>query len=131
MFIKESMQLNEVKKEDDLFFQGPFWVVGDSVIDIKNGNYTIEDYKVPCAFNGDILNDENKTHSQIKPDDYMYYPRGRVGVYKGNAFININSILNQPDIINDIIDIFNLKKLDIHIKHEDNKDGHHYGFELK
>ena len=131
MVIKEAMQLNEVKKEDDLFFQGPFWVVGDSVIDIKNGNYTIEDYKVPCTFNGDILNGENKTHSQINPDDYMYYPRGRVGVYKGNAFININSILNQPDIINDIIDIFNLKKLDIHIKHEDNKDGHHYGFELK
>ena len=131
MLMKEAMQLNETRAVDEIFYQGPFWVKGDSIIDIKMGNYEIEDYKVPCDYNGSILEGENKVHSQIKPNDYTYYPRGRVGVYKGNAFINIHSILNQPDIIDDIIDIFNLSKLEIHIKHEDSKEGHHYGFELE
>lgn len=128
-FMDESLKLNEVRIEDDLYFKGPFWVKGASIDAIKMGNFIIEDYKVPCDFNGDIIQGEDLTHSQIKKD-FDYYPRGRVGIYNGTAYINIHSILNQPDIIDEIISIFNLSKLKIVVKHEDGKVGHHYGFKL-
>lgn len=129
-FIDEALRLNEVRKEEDLYFKGPFWVKGESIDAIKMGSFTIEDYKVPCDFDGNIIQGEDLTHSQIKTD-FDYYPRGRVGIYKGTAYINIHSILNQPDIIDEVINIFNLSKLKVAVKHEDGKAGHHYGFKLQ
>lgn len=115
--------------KEETCFKGPFWVLGSSIDDIKLGNFKLDAYKVPCDFDGNIIEGEERTHSQIM-DDYDYYPRGRVGVYKGTAYINIHSILNQPDIIDEIIDAFNLSSLKIVVKHEDSKAGHHYGFKF-
>ena len=39
--ILNSIQLNEVRKEDDLYFIGPFWIIGKSVEDINNGNFSL------------------------------------------------------------------------------------------
>lgn len=127
------MILDEVRKEDDLYFQGPFWIKGESVGEIKSGNFDLLAYKYPCTYEGDALgNIKNKTHKDVweGPEDMDYYPRGRVGVYKGVAYINIHSLFNQPDIIDSIIEEYNLSKLELQIKLEDEKIGHHYQFKL-
>jgi len=33
------MHLAEVRKEDNLYFQGPFWIAGSEVKEIKRGHF--------------------------------------------------------------------------------------------
>lgn len=130
--------INEVRKEDEIYFEGPFWIKGESFKDILLGNFELVCSKVPTNFEGDNLNNHvNKSHKDVfndfkdLGDSIDYYPRGRVGIYKGEAYINIHSKCNTPKIINSIISEYNLAKLNkIHIEHEDNHIGHHYGFKL-
>lgn len=128
------MKLNEVRKEDELYFQGPFWIEGESVRDIKLGNFNLISFKYPCDINGTQLSDiKNNTHKEVwdRAEDFDYYPRGRVGIFNGIAYINLHSLFNQPDIIDSVIKEYNLEKLEIEVKLEDEKIGHHYQFKLK
>lgn len=138
--------LQEVRKEDELYYEGPFWIIGDSFKDILKGNFKLVFEKYACNYDGNSYNDtpkNNRTHKYVwnllkdshyvkdKNVDYTYYPRGRVGIYNGTAFININSKCNTPKIISNIINEYNLHNLDIELSFDDEIQGSHYDFKLK
>ena len=54
-----------------------------------------------------------------------YYPRGRVAIYKGIAFIHINSLCNVPKVIHEIISEYELYKLEIEVELNDEVQGSH------
>lgn len=62
---------------------------------------------------------------------YKYYPRGKVEVYKGVAYININSILNTPKIIDTVRKEFGIEKLPYKVGLNNVEQGSHYDFELE
>lgn len=63
--------------------------------------------------------------------EYDYYPRGRVSVYNGKAYININSICNTPKVIDSILSFYCIRDLDYEISYNDVNQGSHYDFKLK
>lgn len=137
------MQITEVRKEDDFYFKGAFWIIADSVDDILCDNYQLVGNKILCSYEGKLdrtretRNDEthesvwNQFKSKFNNVSYRYYPRGRVEVYKGKAYININSILNNPRIIDKIRKEYGIENLDYHIGLNDIDQGSHYDFELE
>lgn len=131
--------INEVRKEDNLYYQGAFWIKGTSVRDIKKGNYDIIGIKIPSNYKGDMITDRSKsslTHKRLwaeynkgfEDKPYNYFPRGRVAIYNGVAYIHLNSLFNQPNVIDDIIKIYNLNKLEIELDFNDTYQGSHYDF---
>ena len=138
------IQLNEIKKEDDVYFQGAFWIKGNSIKDIIGGNFELLCEKKLCDINGaDIniplsknsLNHKNLWKSGLNGDSdlpFDYYPRGRVSIYNGTAFIHIHSILHTPKIIDAIIREYSgINKLEIEVERNDLLQGSHYDFKLK
>lgn len=136
--------LQEVRKEDELYYQGAFWIKGNSVIDVKKGNFEIIGIKLPSHYDGSYTSDivrskSSLTHKRLWPEyadelidkEYDYLPRGRVSIYQGTAFIHLNSLFNQPNIIDTIIQFYNIKKLEIYIDLNDTYQGSHYDFKLK
>ena len=137
------MQLCEVKKEDDLYFQGAFWIVGDSIKEIIRGNFELLAEKRLCDIDGkniDFTSKNSLSHKNLWKNGYNkdfellpfdYYPRGRVSIYKGTAFIHIHSILHTPALIDAIIDTYGIDKLDIEVERNDILQGSHYDFRLE
>ena len=136
------MILREVRKEDDYYYKGAFWVIADSVPDILTNKFTIDGSKILCSYKGKLDRTretrKNETHESVWNEisskygnvPYNYYPRGRVEVYNGVAYININSILNNPNIIDKIRHIYEIEKLPYHIGLNDLEQGSHYDFLL-
>ena len=135
--------LNEVKKEDDFYFQGAFWITGKSIKDIIRGNFELLCEKRLCDIEGkDISSFQSKNSLNHKnlwkngfgtdyPDvPFDYYPRGRVSIYKGTAFIHIHSILHTPAIVDAIIDQYGIDKLEVEVERNDIIQGSHYDFLL-
>jgi hypothetical protein len=132
------------RKEDDLYYQGPFWIIADTFKDIHRGKFALLGEPLPCDYHGDYVGDttskSSKTHKRIWESqyinnynnvDYTFYPRGRVAVYEGTAFIHLNSKCNIPSVIDAIIDKYKIDKLDIEIDLNDVYQGSHYDFQLK
>ena len=124
--------LHEVRKEDELYYQGAFWLIANSFADIMRGNFSLLGNKLVSDFDGNIYDNssknsrshqnlwKNKYKSELNSDkDYTYYPRGRVAIYKGVAYIHINSKCNTPKIIDTIINEYNIGKLEIEIELND------------
>lgn len=119
--------LHEVRKEDDYYYQGAFWIIGDSVEDILNGNYHLRCHEMLSDFYGNILDPiESKrslSHQRLWNSKYKdlehsdkpfnYYPRGRVGISNGIAYINLIEDCDTPKIIADIINEYEIGKLTI------------------
>ena len=136
-------QLTEVKKEDDLYFQGAFWIKGNSIKDIIRGKFELICEKRLCDIDGkdvniskskNSLNHKNLWKSEFNKDSdlpFDYYPRGRVSIYKGTAFIHIHSILHTPAIIDAIIDEYGIDKLEVEVERNDIIQGSHYDFILE
>lgn len=135
------MKLTEVKKEDDIYYNFTFWIKGNSVKDIKKGNFELIGRKTPTDYDGkclfetdDILSkmSHKKLWSYYEEDSkpFNYYPRGRVNIYKGEAYINLHSLFNQPSIINALIKECNLNRIPYDIECNDETQGSHYNFEL-
>lgn len=130
-------------EEDECYFQGPFWIVADTFKDIHRGRFKLIGEKYLCDYQGNYIVDESsksaKTHrvawkqyeAEYGIDDYTYYPRGRVAVYDGTAFIHINSKCNIPSVIDAIISTYNVSELDVEIDLNDVYQGSHYDFKLK
>lgn len=135
----------EVRKEDDIYYQGAFWVVGESVHDIKTGNFKIEGIQIPCDCSGNYLklvkSKSGLTHKNLwnrefknklnSEEPFNYYPRGRVSIHKGIAYINLYSLFNQPDIIDQVTNLYHLENLEIEIDLKDTYQGSHYDFLLE
>lgn len=136
--------LKEVRKEDDKYFQGPFWIVAETFKDILRGNFRLVGIPLLCDYDGKDLSGLTKNsqrhkslwNNEIKPSlssdkDFDYYPRGRVSIYKGTAFIHLNSKCNTPKIIDAVISRYQLSKLNIEIEFNDEIQGSHYDFDLE
>lgn len=120
-------QLNEVRKEEDTYFQGAFWIIGKSMQDVLNGDFHLCCHKILSDYYGNMLDKiESKrslSHERLWRDKYKelensdksynYYPRGRVGLSNGVAYINIINDCDIPMIINHIIDEYEISKLQI------------------
>ena len=131
-----------MEKEDN-YYSGAFWLIGESLADIKNGNFQLLCHKIITDFDGnfceEIPSKRSLSHKRLwneiyrdklnsdKP--YNYYPRGRVGICKGVAYINIIEDASIPLITDAIICEYEIDKLKIMIK-KSNKlsDGGHRKF---
>ena len=119
--MKLKKQLNEIKKEDDLYFNGCFWIVAESFKDILIGNFKLEGIRYLVNDDGDEISEtpvKAKIHQNVWENNYknnykcsyMYFPRGRVSHYKGITYININPKINTPEIIDKIFEYYDLNK---------------------
>lgn len=136
-------KLDEARKEDELYYEGPFWIKADTYRDMQRGNFELIAYKILVNYNGDPREPYNKrefTHKKLWARDfsdsgfeYYHYPRGRVNIYKGIVYINLHSKCNTPKVINRIIKEYKLEKfsqLDFEIEYNDISQGPHYNFEI-
>ena len=134
--------LKEVRKEDNNYFEGSFWIIADSVDKLLCGYFDIIGQKELTTYEGIRNRDRNVkllTHKQLWDSYkknynnvyYDYYPRGRVSVYNGKAYININSICNTPKVIDSIMSFYCIRDLDYEISYNDVNQGSHYDFKLK
>lgn len=106
------------------------------------GNFEIVGERLLTSFEGVCNRDRGiklQTHKKLwneygldyKNKPYDYYPRGRVSVYNGKAYININSICNTPKIIDKIREYYCVDKLDCVVTCNDIEQGSHYDFKLE
>lgn len=135
--------INEVRKDDGNYFCGPFWIIADSFENILKGEFSLESVKYLCNYNGDFINNETsksqKTHrkawdtlkSNYNNVEWTYYPRGRVSIYDGKAYIHLNSKCNIPKVIDAIVNEYIISNLEIIVDLNDTYQGSHYQFELK
>lgn len=119
--------MNEVRKEDDYYYQGAFWIIGDNMNEILNNHFHLCCHKILSDYNGDMIDKiESKrslSHERLWNSKYRlkensdkpfnYYPRGRVGISNGVAYINIINDCDTNAIINNIISEYEIFKLQI------------------
>ena len=136
------MKLNEVRKEDDLYFEGPFWIISPSMEELNKGNFTILSNQYLVDFYGKpvlpltryqstheyIWNSKYKDSVGIHP--YNYYPRGRVVFKDGKVYLNIPKGLPDDLIKKEVARKFDYDKFD-NVFYKDPTSGNHYTFELK
>lgn len=136
------MKLNEVRKEDDLYFEGPFWIISPSMEELNNGNFTILSNQYLVDFYGKpvlpltryqstheyIWNSKYKDSFGIHP--YNYYPRGRVVFKDGKVYLNIPKGLPDDLIKKEVARKFDYDEFD-NVFYKDPTSGNHYTFELK
>lgn len=132
--------------EDDSYYQGPFWLIADSYQSIVDGQFTLIGQQYMSDYDGNYLYEDvelskhAKTHeyawmtnyaTEYPPhSDYTYYPRGRVAIYKGKAYIHINSRCNLKKVISTIKEAYHIERLDLQIDENDVYQGSHYTFKL-
>ena len=136
------MKLNEVRKEDDLYFEGPFWIISPSMEELSKGNFTVLSNQYLVDFYGKpvlpltryqstheyIWNSKYKDSFGVHP--YNYYPRGR-GVFKdGKVYLNIPKGLPDDLIKKEVARKFDYDEFD-NVFYKDPTSGNHYTFELK
>ena len=136
------MKLNEVRKEDDLYFEGPFWIISPSMEELNSGNFTILSNQYLVDFYGKpvlplpkyqstheyIWNSKYKNSFGAHP--YNYYPRGRVVFKDGKVYLNIPKGLPGDLIQKAVAKKFDYKEFDS-IFYKDPTSGNHYTFELE
>lgn len=136
------MKLNEVRKEDDLYFEGPFWIISPSMEELNKGNFTILSNQYLVDFYGKpvlpltkyqstheyIWNSKYKDSFGVHP--YNYYPRGRVVFKDGRVYLNIPKGLPDDLIKKEVARKFDYDEFD-NVFYKDPTSGNHYTFELK
>lgn len=137
--------INEVRKEDDLYFIGPFWVIGQSLTEINSNNFEVISEKFLIDWDGKFINPvpplqythrgiwESKYKSKYNNVDFDYYPRGRISFnHRNKEFcINIPKGLNNDLILPKILNDYGLSNFDVKVKYTDPTSGNHYTFKLK
>lgn len=140
-------QLNEVRKEDDLYFSGAFWIVANSFRDILlNNNVTIVGEQLATNYDGSYAQSINSlkglTHKRLWRDkfkhivnteqEYNFYPRGRVGIHNGLAYINLPvECISAPHLIDLIRHFYGIEKLEYEVVPQDSAKMDNYSFDLK
>lgn len=136
------MKLTEIRKEDDLYFVGPFWIIGRSLKEINSGNFVILAEKFLVDFDGNVVERVLRskfTHKGIWEEKYLskykveysYFPRGRISQKQGKAYLNIPNGLNKDVVIPKIQKEYDIKTDFAMIKDTDPTTGNHYSFLLK
>lgn len=138
------VRLSEVRKEDNLYFIGPFWIIGASLSDINEGNLEILSHKFLVDYDGNYVSRVKKsefTHKGIWESNYKskynvefdYYPRGRVSFdrLKKEFCVNIPTGLNEEIVVEKLIEDYDLKDFIVNVKYTDPTSGNHYTFKLK
>ena len=139
------MKIEETRKEENYYYQGPFWIIANHYAEIHQGDFSITGARYLSDYNGDycsedVISKAQRTHKKVWADQHFdkiydkewdYYPRGRVAIYKGKAWIHINSKCNIPSVINKIIETYEISRLDVDIECNDETQGPHYAFKLK
>lgn len=138
-------RLKESRIEDELYFNGCFWIIADSYRNILLGDFLIDGLRYLVDINGvekEKTSKSSKVHEKVwntisanyNNVSWKYYPRGRVSIHNGEVFINLNSKINLPQVIDKVIEYYGLEKFPqdkIHIFDIDNiQSGNHYDFEL-
>lgn len=134
--------LLETKKEDDFYFQGAFWIKGESVKEIKEGTFELLiGSKLLTDFYGDYVRKDVPKKSALTHKNlwsnvsdehtWEYYPRGRVAIDQGAAYIHLNSQCTSDKIVEAIIKEYGIEKLRIVLDYNNEYQGSHYNFELK
>lgn len=106
--------INETRKEDEKYFQGPFWIISDSLVSIHEGNFKLVEEKFLCDYNGNCLEDTTSRFQKT-----YQFPRGHVIIREGKAFIYLNSKVNIVKVIDQVIKDYCLDKLEVHIEEND------------
>ena len=140
------MKFQEERKEDKVYYQGAFWIVADSFRDIMRGNFQLVGKLLESDYNGNYTNYSGSqkplTHQRLWRDEYSkqpfgdgkeynYYPRGRVAIHNGVAYIHLNSKCNTPKIVDEVVKTYGLDGLEIEIDLNDTYQGSHYEFLLE
>ena len=131
----------EVRKEDNLYFEGVFWVVADTFEDILNGNFELVSEKFPVDYAGVRQHKFDKnfwSHKDIWEKKYQskygvgykYYPRGRIVVRNGKAWMNMHSDIYLQQVVDAVTSEFCIRELE-HIPSFKNDAGSHYDYQLK
>ena len=134
--------LKEVREKDDLYFAGPFWLIGNSLEDINRGNFSILSEKFLVDYNGQPTvknNPEVCTHKHIWNSkykdnysvEYNYYPRGRIVFQRGKLYLNIPEGLNVSAIKDALLKEFDYNRDFDNVFYKDPTTGGHYSFQLK
>lgn len=138
---EELQKLDEVRKEENLYFQGAFWIKGNSLQDIKNGNFSlIVGSKILTDYFGDIKektpSKSSLTHQKLWSSvsdghSWDYYPRGRVCIDQGTAYIHLNSNCATNDIKDCIYNEYKIDGLRIVLDFNNEYQGSHYDFGIR
>ncbi len=141
--IKKEKPAFEVRKEDDIYYQGAFWLIANELEDIYKGDFSIICEKVLVDYTGKLLQPYDPTlwaHQQIwnkkyqdkYPDkDYKYFPRGRIVVKNGKAYFNCPVEVYLPQVVDSIEKEFCIEKLEHIAATKSSENGSHYDFRLK
>lgn len=126
-------------------YKGVFWIAGNSVKDILSGNYKLICHKIKSDNIGNMLekikSKRSLSHKRLWNEMYKckvnadvafnYFPRGRIAISEGVAFINIIDVCNTQEIIDNIIKEYEIDGLEIRImSYDGNADGGHRNFTL-
>lgn len=136
------MMLREVRENENLYFAGPFWLIGNSLEDINRGNFSILSEKFLVDYNGQPTvknNPEVCTHKHIWNSkykdnysvEYNYYPRGRIVFQRGKLYLNIPEGLNVSAIKDALLKEFDYNRDFDNVFYKDPTTGGHYSFQLK
>ena len=134
--------INEVRETEDLYFQGPFWLIGDSLDDINSGAFNIIADKYLVRYDGSPASpvpESQSTHKSIWESKYEenygvpynYYPRGRVVFCRGKLYLNIPDGLNIDAIKSRLLEDFDYRRDFDNIFYKDPTTGGHYSFLLE
>lgn len=55
LLFKNLQILHEVRKEDDTYYQGAFWIIGNSMKDILDEKYHLCCHKILSDYNGNMI----------------------------------------------------------------------------
>ena len=133
-------ELKETRTSEDDYFQGAFWIKGKSLKDIKNGNFTLLiGSKILTDYYGEYdqtIPKRKLTHEKLwnqfnDVHSYTYYPRGRVAIDQGTAYVHLNSNCVTDKIKDAIVKEYEISKLRIVYDYNNEYQGSHYDFELR
>lgn len=135
------MKIVATRKEDDTHYQGPFWIKAEKFSDILREQFELICIKELSDYEGNHLDGSNrrkhKSHKAVwdaqfadSGVSYQYYPRGRVSIYKGVAYLHLNSRCNTPKVVDAVITEYGISKLELFLDLNDETQGSHYDFEL-
>lgn len=117
-------------------FTGPFWIIADTLADIKSGNFYLYTYKYLSDSTSGKSSDNVDFHikrlhlslwSNLNNKSWNYYPRGRVSVYQDIVYILIPLDCNLDNVINEILKEYCLDGFTIKMEYL----VEHYKFQLK